>query len=55
MREKLREAAGALAAKSDPNRAIAIQAGINNARYYAVDVLPGELGVTLGFNSLDGD
>lgn len=55
VREKLREAAGALAAKSDPNRAIAIQAGINNARYYAVDVLPGELGVTLGFNSLDGD
>ncbi len=55
VKEKLHEAAVALEAPSDPNRAIAIQAGINNARYYAVDVLPGEIGVVLGFNSLDGD
>lgn len=55
VREKLKEAADALQAESGANRTIAIQAGINNARYYAVDVLPGELGVTLGFNSLDGD
>jgi len=55
VREKLQEAAAALQATADANRVVAIQAGINNARYYAVDVLPGELGVTLGFNSLDGD
>ena len=55
VKEKLHEAALALKASEDANRAIAIQAGINNARYYASDVLPGEIGVTLGFNSLDGD
>jgi predicted lipoprotein len=55
VKEKLHEAAMALEAAADPNRAITIQAAINNARYYAADVLPGEIGVTLGFNSLDGD
>lgn len=55
VKEKLHEAAVALRASEDANRAIAIQAGINNARYYASEVLPAELGVTLGFNSLDGD
>lgn len=53
--EKLQEAAAALEAEPGPNRTITIQAGINNARYYGSEVLPGELGVTLGFNSLDGD
>lgn len=53
--EKLKDANAALASKDDPNRAIALVAAINNAKYYAVDVLPSQLGVTLGFNSLDGD
>ncbi len=52
---KLADAAAALAQPGDPNRGAAVIAAINNARYYAVDVLPGELGVALGFNSLDGD
>lgn len=53
--EKLNAAKAALAAKDDPNRAIALLAAVNNAKYYAVDVLPSDLGLTLGFNSLDGD
>lgn len=55
VKEKLEDAAASLAAEGDANRAIGVQAALNNARYYALDVLPGELGVTLGFNSLDGD
>lgn len=53
--EKLQDARAALAATDDPNRPIALLAAINNAKYYAIDVLPAEIGVTLGFNSLDGD
>lgn len=53
--EKLADAAAALAGPPDPNRAVTIIAAINNAKYYVIDVLPGELGLTLGFNSMDGD
>jgi predicted lipoprotein len=53
--EKLADAAAALADPNDPNRGVNVIAAINNAKYYVVDVLPGELGVALGFNSLDGD
>lgn len=53
--EKLQDARAALADKQDANRTIAIVAAINNAKYYAVDVVPAEIGVALGFNSLDGD
>lgn len=53
--EKLQDASSALEAKDDPNKVITIVAAINNAKYYAIDVLPGEVGVALGFNSLDGD
>lgn len=53
--EKLQDARDALADKDDQNRVFAIAAAINNAKYYAVDILPAEVGITLGFNSLDGD
>lgn len=53
--EKLAGAAAALADPNDPNRGVNVIAAINNAKYYVVDVLTGELGVALGFNSLDGD
>lgn len=53
--EKLADAAAALAAPNDPNRSVNVIAAINNAKYYVIDVLPGELGVALGFNSMDGD
>lgn len=53
--EKLADAAAALAAPNDPNLGVNVIAAINNAKYYVIDVLPGELGVALGFNSMDGD
>jgi len=53
--EKLQDASTALADTQDANRTIAVLAAINNAKYYAVDVVPTEIGVSLGFNSLDGD
>ena len=53
--EKLADAAAALADPNDPNRGVNVIAAINNAKYYVIDVLPGELGVALGFNSMDGD
>lgn len=53
--EKLAAAAAALQGKEDQNRGVTVIAAINNATYYVVEVLPSELGVALGFNSLDGD
>ena len=53
--EKLADAAAALAAPNDPNLGVNVIAAINNAKYYVIDVLPGELGAALGFNSMDGD
>lgn len=53
--EKLEDARAALADKQDANRTIAVVAAVNNAKYYALDVVPAEIGIALGFNSLDGD